>query len=74
MEGIIMSADPTAALLFRLNLNINALGSAIEEIGIWIEQRGSTEVSDRIAQHLQVLGENSDFIAEQLVKLVSLKE
>jgi hypothetical protein len=69
-----MSADPTAALLFRLNLNINALGSAIEEIGIWIEQRGSTEVSDRVAQHLQVLDENADFIAEQLVRLVSIQE
>jgi hypothetical protein len=74
MEGIIMSADPTAALLFRLNLNINALGSAIEEIGIWIEQRGSTETSDRIAEHLQVLDENADFIAEQLVHLVSIRE
>ncbi|MDY7559925.1 hypothetical protein QN366_05015 [Pseudomonas sp. CCC3.2] len=63
--------DPTPALLFRLNQNINAAAAAVEEIGIWIGQRGSTEVSERIAAHLQVLTDNSDFIAEQLVELVS---
>jgi hypothetical protein len=74
MEGIIMSADHTAALLFRLNGNINALGSAIEEIGSWIEHHGSIEASDRIARHLQVLADNSEFIAEKLVELVSRQE
>ena len=44
--------DPTPALLSRLNQNINALGSAIEEIGIWIDQRGSTETYHRINEHL----------------------
>ena len=66
-----MSNDLTPALLFRLNVNINALGSAIEEIGKWIEQSGSTDVSCHIAAHLQVLAANSGFIAEQLVELVS---
>jgi hypothetical protein len=62
--------DPTPALLHRLNLNINALGSAIEEIGIWINQRGSIEVSGRIEQQLDVLNENADFIAEAMADLV----
>jgi hypothetical protein len=63
--------DPTPALLSRLNQNIMALGCAIEEIGIWIDQRGSTEVSDRINEHLEVLKESSDAIAELLVDLIA---
>ncbi|MNJ37616.1 hypothetical protein D3C77_324450 [compost metagenome] len=63
--------DPTPALLSRLNQNINALGSAIEEIGIWIDQRGSTETYDRINEHLEVLIDNSDAIAELLVDLIA---
>ena len=62
--------DPTPALLSRLNQNINALGSAIEEIGIWIDQRGSTETFHRINEHLETLSENSDAIAELLVDLI----
>ncbi|HFH3386044.1 hypothetical protein ACVSM4_13995 [Pseudomonas aeruginosa] len=27
------------ALLYRLNLNINAIGSAVEELAVWVEQR-----------------------------------
>ncbi|MNJ58119.1 hypothetical protein D3C77_537400 [compost metagenome] len=63
--------DPTPALLSRLNQNINALGSAIEEIGIWIDQRGSTETYQRVSEHLEVLSENSDAIAELLVDLIA---
>lgn len=63
--------DPTPALLSRLNQNINALGAAIEEIGIWIDQRGSTETYHRVSEHLEVLSENSDAIAELLVDLIA---
>lgn len=63
--------DPTPALLSRLNQNINALGSAIEEIGIWIDQRGSTETYHRVSEHLEVLSDNSDAIAELLVDLIA---
>lgn len=52
--------DPTPALLSRLNQNINALGSAIEEIGLWIGQRGSAETSHRINEHLETLPVNSN--------------
>lgn len=44
--------DPTPALLYRLNQNIMALGCAIEEIGIWIGRRRSTDVSAHISDHL----------------------
>ncbi|MND80527.1 hypothetical protein D3C76_955880 [compost metagenome] len=63
--------DPTPALLSRLNQNINALASAIEEIGIWIDQRGSTETYHRVSEHLEVLSDNSDAIAELLVDLIA---
>lgn len=63
--------DPTPALLSRLNQNINALGSAIEEIGIWIDQRGSAETSHRVNEHLETLSDNSDAIAELLVDLIA---
>jgi len=62
--------DPTPALLYRLNQNIMALGCAIEEIGIWIDQRGSTDVSGRITDHLEVLSTNSDAIAELMADLL----
>ena len=63
--------DPTPALLSRLNQNINALGSAIEEIRLWIDQRVSAETSHRVNEHLEVLSDNSDAIAELLVDLIA---
>ncbi|MHA6127107.1 hypothetical protein ACX3YD_13090 [Pseudomonas fluorescens group sp. PF-1] len=66
--------DPTPALLYRMNQNVMALGSAIEEIGIWIDQRGSTEASDRINAHLQVLEGNVDAIAELMADLIARRK
>ena len=66
-----MPDDPTPALLYRMNQNIMALGSAIEEISIWIDQRGSTETSDRISTHLQVLESNTDAIAGLMADLIA---
>ncbi len=64
-----MTNSPLPALLYRLNLNINAIGSAVEELAIWVEQRGSTETSDSVKLHLETLIENANFIAEALVEL-----
>jgi hypothetical protein len=66
-----MPEDPTPALLYRLNQNIIALGSAIEEISIWIDQRGSTNTHDRVSKHLEVLADNSDAIAELMADLIA---
>jgi len=63
--------DPTPALLNRLNQNIMALGCAIEEISIWIDQRGSTDTYDRVNEHLEVLADNSDAIAELMADLIA---
>lgn len=65
-----MPNDPTPALLYRLNQNIMALGCAIEEISIWIDQRGSTETYDRVNEYLEVLADNSDAIAELMAGLI----
>ncbi|OBY91148.1 hypothetical protein A6723_024130 [Pseudomonas sp. AU11447] len=66
-----MADSPLPALLYRLNQNINAVGAAVEELAIWVEQRGSTETSDAVKLHLETLIENSDFIAEAMVELIA---
>lgn len=66
-----MPDDPTPALLYRINQNIMALGCAIEEISIWIDQRGSTDTYVRISEHLEVLADNSDAIAELMADLIA---
>lgn len=66
-----MPDDPTPALFDRMNQNIMALGSAIDEIGIWIDQRGSTEASNRVSGHLQVREGNTDAIAELMADLTA---
>ncbi|MDR7109219.1 hypothetical protein [Pseudomonas frederiksbergensis] len=63
--------DLTYTLLYRFNQNIMALGCAIEEIGVWIDQRGSADVSDRIDDHLTVITANSDFIAQAMADLMA---
>lgn len=64
--------DPLLALLYRLNQNQNALGASIEELAIWVEQRGSIDVAERAKQHLQVLVDNSDAISDALAELIAI--
>ncbi len=66
-----MPNDPTPALLYRLNQNIMALGSALEEISTWIDQRGSTDTYERVSEHLEVLADNADTIAELMADLIA---
>lgn len=66
-----MADSSLPALLYRLNQNINAVGAAVEELAIWVEQRGSTETSAAVKAQLDVLIENSDFIAEAMVELIA---
>ena len=66
-----MPDDPTPALLYRLNQNIMALGSAVEEISIWIDQRGSTDTYERVSEHLEVLADNADTITELMADLTA---
>jgi len=66
-----MPDDPNPALFYRMNQNIMALGSVIEEISTWIDQRGSTNRSDRVGTHLQVLEANADAIAGLMADLIA---
>ncbi|WPN56142.1 hypothetical protein [Pseudomonas sp. P9_31] len=66
-----MPDDPVPALLDRINQNITALGCAIDEIGRWIDKSGATDVSGRITDHLQVLTNNTDAIAELMADLIT---
>ncbi|MCO6057338.1 hypothetical protein NG726_11720 [Pseudomonas sp. MOB-449] len=66
-------ADPDLlpALLHRMHMNQLALGAAVEELAIWVEQRGSTETSEEVHQHLDILQANADFIGEAIVALMA---
>lgn len=65
--------DLLPALLYRLNQNQLAIGSAVEELAIWIDQRGSTEVADRVREHLAALEQNAEFISSAIVDLLAAK-
>ncbi|WP_158704701.1 hypothetical protein [Ectopseudomonas mendocina] len=43
--------DPLLALLYRLNQNQNALAAAIEELAIWVGQRGSVKHASQVKLH-----------------------
>ena len=66
-----MNDYPPPALLYRLNQNINAIGAAVEELAVWVDQRGSTDTSGAVKHHLETLIENSDFITGALVELIA---
>ena len=63
--------DPTPALLVRLNRNINALGSAIDELQMWIAKQGSIDTAASIRAYLTVLEDNADPIAEGMAELIA---
>lgn len=65
---------PLATILARLSQDTLALASATEEISIWISQHGSTDASVRIEDHLKVIQDNADVIAESLVELIACSE
>ncbi|WP_417693939.1 hypothetical protein [Pseudomonas sp.] len=59
-----------ASLLTRINENQLALGAAVEELAVWVEQRGSTEVANNVRAALETLDQNAGFIS---IALISLK-
>ncbi|MFS2192883.1 hypothetical protein ACCD02_12075 [Pseudomonas sp. Pseusp88] len=63
--------DPTAAVIVRLNRNINALGSAIEQIGLWIAAQGSIETAASIRVYLVELDQNAGLITDEIRALVA---
>lgn len=58
-----------ASLLTRMNQNQLALGAAVEELAVWVEQRGGTDVASNVRGALATLDENLDFINLTLLSL-----
>lgn len=56
-------------LIARINSNIEALGSAMDEIRIWIKQQGSIETALSIRSYLAVLEENNEAINAHMAEL-----
>lgn len=65
--------DQLAALLYRLNQNQFALGAAIEELAIWVEQRGSVDTAEAVKRHLAILEQNAEVIGDAIVELMTDK-
>lgn len=63
--------DPTPALLASLNQNINALRAAMDEVRLWLDERGAVDAADNIASHLQIIEDNTDSISAGMADLVA---
>ncbi|CAK14619.1 hypothetical protein [Pseudomonas entomophila] len=61
----------TADTLELLHLNQIAIRAAIEEVSLWIMQRGSTDVHDNVLSILQTLDTNAEAIASGIDSLRS---
>lgn len=59
------------SLLTRINENQLALGAAVEELAVWVEQRGSTDVANNVRGALETLDQNAGFINLALISLKS---
>lgn len=62
-------AAATADALELLMMNQTALRAAIEELSIWIRQRGSVNVHDNAMVALQALDTNANAIASTIDRL-----
>lgn len=54
--------------LMRLLINQIAIRAAIEEVSLWINQRGSTSVHDNVMTTLQALDVNAGALARFALK------
>ncbi|GLO08282.1 TPA: hypothetical protein QEM76_001941 [Pseudomonas putida] len=61
----------TADTLELLHLNQIALRAGLEELSLWIKQRGSTSVHDNILSILDTLDTNAEAIASGIESLRS---
>lgn len=59
----------TADTLELLHLNQIAIRAALEEMSLWISQRGSTNVHDNILSILHTLDTNAEAIASGIESL-----
>jgi hypothetical protein len=66
-----MNSQATADTLELLHLNQIAIRAAVEEVSLWIKQRGSTNVHDNVLSALAVLDTNAEAIAKGIESLRS---
>ncbi|KKA07100.1 hypothetical protein VP02_15000 [Pseudomonas ogarae] len=57
------------SVLTRINENQLALAAAVEELAVWVEQRGSTDVASNVRGALETLDQNAGFISLALISL-----
>lgn len=70
LEELIMTGtDVLPSLLYKISQNQIAICAAIEELSLWVEQRGSTQVSDKVRHSLELLHQNAEFISEGIADL-----
>ncbi|WP_448110794.1 hypothetical protein [Pseudomonas lini] len=64
-------SDLLPSLLFKINENQLALEAAIMELTLWVEQRGSTEVTGNVRGALQTIDKNEEFVKMSLAVLMA---
>ena len=60
-----------SAILYMLHINQLALAAAVGALGLWVEQRGSVNVSEAVKSHLSILRTSSDSISDAIAKLTA---
>lgn len=56
-------------LISKLDTNQMALQAALEEVSLWIRQRGSQDITGNINGALDTLNQNAEFIAKGIAEL-----
>jgi hypothetical protein len=70
--GIAMpNSDLLPSLLFNINQNQLALETAIMELTLWVEQRGSAEIAGNVRGALDTISRNEEFINLTLAVLMT---
>ncbi|MCG6540207.1 hypothetical protein MCB86_08980 [Pseudomonas sp. KSR10] len=66
-------ADALPALLYKLHMNQLAIGAAVEELAIWVGQRGSIDTAQIVKSHLKQISDSSDDIADLIATLMAIE-
>ena len=65
------NSDLLPSLLFNINQNQLALETAIMELTLWVEQRGSAEIAGNVRGALDTISRNEEFINLTLAVLMT---
>ncbi|MHC8386401.1 hypothetical protein [Pseudomonas sp. LB3P14] len=63
--------DLIPSLIFKLNENQLAIAAAVEQLSIFVEQRGSADVAVSVRNSLTTLDENLVFITRGVAELMN---